>query len=194
MLRRRPWLVLRAAAWPAVRAVAWPAVRAAAWRAVRAAAWRAVRAAAWLAVPAAAYLAACSLVVPHFEKPEVSVASIQLLGGNLLQQNFLVTFNVQNPNDRALPVTGLHAELNVAGERLASGVSNGAFTVPPHGVSQFDMTITANMAVVLLKLSQRSDPHAAAIDYEMTGSASIDLPFLRDLPFHQTGSFPLGSK
>jgi hypothetical protein len=25
----------------------------------------------------------------------------------------------------------------------------------------------------------------------MSGAASIDLPFLRDLPFHQTGSFSL---
>jgi LEA14-like dessication related protein len=148
----------------------------------------------WLVLFAAVWTAACSLLAPHFEKPDVSVASIQLIGGNLLQQNFLVKFNVQNPNDRALPVTGLHAELNVAGERLASGVSNGAFVVPPHGVMQFDMTITANMAVALLKLSQRNDSHAAAIDYEMTGSASIDLPFLHDLPFHQSGSFPLGPK
>jgi LEA14-like dessication related protein len=151
----------------------------------------------WLAPPLAvwiaAWIAACSMFAPHFEKPDVSVASIQLAGGNLLQQNFLVKFNVQNPNDRALPVTGLHAELNVGGERLASGVSNGAFVVPPHGATQFDMTITANLAVALLKLSQRSHDHAAAIDYEMTGSASIDLPFLRDVPFHQTGSFPLGS-
>jgi LEA14-like dessication related protein len=30
-------------------------------------------------------------------------------GGNFLQQNFLVKFQVQNPNRRALPVSGLHA-------------------------------------------------------------------------------------
>jgi hypothetical protein len=35
------------------------------------------------------------------------------------------------------------------------------------------------------------DQHADSIDYEVSGAASIDLPFLRDLPFHQTGSFSL---
>jgi hypothetical protein len=29
------------------------------------------------------------------------------------------------------------------------------------------------------------------VDYDLTGAASIDLPFFHDLPFHQTGSFPL---
>jgi hypothetical protein len=29
------------------------------------------------------------------------------------------------------------------------------------------------------------------VDYDLTGSASIDLPFLRDLPFQQKGSLPL---
>jgi hypothetical protein len=28
----------------------------------------------------------------------------------------------------------------------------------------------------------------------MTGIAVIDLPFLRELPFHQHGSFPLGAR
>jgi LEA14-like dessication related protein len=137
----------------------------------------------------ALWIAACSLVAPKFAKPNLSVASIQLISGNLLQQNFLVKLNIQNPNDRALPVTSLHVELNVAGDRIASGVSNRAFVVPAHGDTQFDMTITANTALALLKLSQQSDPHSRSIDYDMTGGASIDLPFLRDLPFRQHGSF-----
>jgi LEA14-like dessication related protein len=130
-------------------------------------------------------LAGC---VPKFERPILNVSSIELKGGNLLSQNFLVKFQVQNPNDRALPVSGLHAELDVAGERVASGVSNRAFVVPPKGETEFDMTITANMALAVLKLAnQRAD----SIDYGVTGAASLDLPFLHDLPFHQTGSFSL---
>ena len=50
------------------------------------------------------------------------------------------------------------------------------------------MTITANMAMALLKLANQ---HADSIDYEVTGAASLDLPFMHDLPFHQSGSFSL---
>jgi LEA14-like dessication related protein len=142
----------------------------------------------WLLLPLfTAWTAACSLMAPHFEKPILSVAGIELVGGNLLQQNFLVKFNVQNPNDRALPVTGLHAELNVLGERVARGVVDRAFVVPAQGSSQFDMTISANLALVLFKLKASADQRSDDIDYELTGAANIDLPFLREVPFQQRG-------
>jgi hypothetical protein len=53
------------------------------------------------------------------------------------------------------------------------------------------MMITANLGVALLKLANKMNQHADSIEYEVSGAASIDLPFLRDLPFHQTGSVSL---
>jgi hypothetical protein len=53
------------------------------------------------------------------------------------------------------------------------------------------MTVKANMALVLLKLSQKADQYAESIDYDLSGAASIDLPFLSEVPFHQHGSFSL---
>jgi hypothetical protein len=53
------------------------------------------------------------------------------------------------------------------------------------------MTIKANMALALLKLANKMDQQTDSIDYDVSGAARIDLPFLRDLPFHQTGSFSL---
>ena len=139
-------------------------------------------------------LSACSLVAPKFNRPNITVINITLRGGNLLQQNFAVKLNIQNPNDRAVPVQGLHAELHVGGELIASGTSDRAVLIPAFGESEFDLTITANLALALLKLTERANQHADSIDYELTGAASIDLPFLRNLPFSQTGTFklPLG--
>jgi hypothetical protein len=137
-------------------------------------------------------VSACSLLTPKFERPVVSVVSIQMVGGNFLQQNFLLTLNIQNPNDRALPVTSLHADLSVMGDSVATGVSNRSVIVPARGEAQFELSIKANMALVLLKLAGRPDKHSDSIDYQLTGGASIDLPFMRDLPFHQAGSFSPG--
>ena len=132
-------------------------------------------------------LAACAT---HFERPMVTVAGIDLRkGSNLLQQVFLVHLEIQNPNDRSLPVKGLHADLTVGGDKIASGLTERAFVVPPHGQSDFDMTITANVALALLKLA--SNPHADSIDYQVTGEADLDLPFMHSLPFQQRGSLSL---
>jgi LEA14-like dessication related protein len=136
-------------------------------------------------------LAACSLVAPKFNRPNVSVVSIEMRSGNLLQQNFAVKLNIQNPNNQALPVKGLHVELNVDGLQIASGVSDRAVVVPAFGESEFNLTIRANMALAVMRLADKMDQHADTVDYDLTGAASIDLPFLRDLPFHQTGSFSL---
>ena len=137
------------------------------------------------------WLAGCSLMTPRFERPTVSVAGIELVNGNLLQQHFRVKFDIQNPNDRALPVRGLHASLSVGGEQIAQGQNDHAFIVPAKGDIAFDMMITANMALAVLKFADKLDQHADSIEYDLSGAASIDLPFLRDLPFHQSGSFSL---
>jgi hypothetical protein len=53
------------------------------------------------------------------------------------------------------------------------------------------MTISANLALALLKLADKANSRADSIDYELTGTASIDLPFLRSLPFRQSGTLKL---
>lgn len=122
------------------------------------------------------------------------MSSVELRSGNLLQQSFAVKLNIQNPNDRALPVQGLQVQLNVGGEQVASGLSDRAVIVPAHGDSEFDMTITANLALALLKLADKANSHANTIDYELTGTASLDLPFLRNLPFRQSGALDLSGR
>jgi len=55
------------------------------------------------------------------------------------------------------------------------------------------MTISANLALVLFKLKASTDKRSDDIDYELTGTANIDLPFLREVPFRQRGVFSLKS-
>src|ERR1700761_4467171 len=130
---------------------------------------------------------ACSLT-PKFDRPNVTVISVEMRGGNWLQQNFAVRLNIQNPNDRELPVRGLHTQLSVGGEQIASGTSDRAVIVPAKGDAEFDMTVTANMALALLKLADKANQHGDQLEYELSGIADIDLPFLHNLPFHQTGA------
>jgi LEA14-like dessication related protein len=111
--------------------------------------------------------------------------------GNLLQQEFAVKLHVDNPNDRDLPVRGLHVRLSVAGEEIATGASDRAFSVPAHGETEFDIMVTANLALAVLKLGNKMGQHADSIDYDLDGAASIGLPFMNNLPFHHSGFLAL---
>lgn len=136
-------------------------------------------------------LTACTLFVPKFEKPSLAVVSVTLVGGNLLQQNFRVTLRIHNPNDRTLPIKAVNADLRVSGEQIASGSVDQPITVAALGDTDVDMTIKANMALMLLKLSQHGDHRDAPIPYELSGAVTLDLPFFRTLPFSQSGSLNL---
>jgi LEA14-like dessication related protein len=136
-------------------------------------------------------LSGCSLLRPHFTRPTVTVVNIEMRHGNFLQQAFAVKLNVDNPNDRPLPVKALHVELKVDGELIASGDSDRAFVVPAEGSAPFDMTITANLALAVLKLNSKLNQHAEGIDYELSGNALTSLAFMSNLPFHQSGNFSL---
>jgi LEA14-like dessication related protein len=132
-------------------------------------------------------LGACSLLTSKFEKPTITVSSISLESGNLLQQNFRVVLKVRNPNSRSLPIKALSADLKVSGEEIASGQSTRSVTVPALGEADMEVGISANMALALLKLSKHGD----TIPYELNGVVTLELPFFRNLPFHQSGSFDL---
>ncbi len=52
--------------------------------------------------------------------------------------------NVENPNDRELPIKGIDYKLFLEGDSFAEGVSNKPFTVPAQGDTDFDMTVRTN--------------------------------------------------
>jgi len=144
-----------------------------------------------ISIAGALLLSACSMFTPRFDKPGLSVVDVRLLGGNLFQQNFRVTLDIQNPNDRALPVDHVSANLIMAGEQVASGATSRAFVVPARGATRFDMIVVANMATSLVTLAKRLDAPDGAVDYELDGVVRLDLPLFRSLPFHEKGAFSL---
>jgi LEA14-like dessication related protein len=140
---------------------------------------------------AAAGSTGCTLVAPRFEHPTLSVVGVDVEAAQLAEQRFRVRMRVQNPNERALPVTGLSYTLQLAGEDFGHGQSANAFTVPAHGEMEFDMTVTTNLATAILRILPRLSDSAQPIEYRMTGTVGTDLPFLRSIPFDERGSFQI---
>lgn len=139
-----------------------------------------------------ALLTGCSALVPQLETPKLSVVNVELTKTELWEQRMKVRLRVQNPNARSLPVQGLTAKLEVAGEEFATGVTAASFEVPALGEAEFDMDMTAHMAAALIKLlGRRGDAMRDEIDYKVTGKLSLSSGLLRSIPFEETGSFTL---
>jgi LEA14-like dessication related protein len=131
-------------------------------------------------------LSGCSLFVPKLERPTLSVVKVQLLKSDLWHQELRVRMRVQNPNDRALPVKGIVYQLDVEGQELAHGMSGDSFVVPALGEAEFDMSVSANMANMLIKLLNKG---GTEVEYRIYGKISLSAGLLRSIKFDDHGTF-----
>ena len=138
-----------------------------------------------------ALLSAGCVLTPKFTTPTLTVAGVQVEGGDLLEQRLKVRVHVANPNDRRLPVKGVVYTLEIEGQPFASGESAASFVVPPLGETEFDMNVTTNMAGTLMRLLARGSGALQNVSYHLSGKISLSEGWLQSIPFEQRGTFRL---
>lgn len=134
-------------------------------------------------------VAGCAALAPKLEKPTLEVVGVEIVDAQFSQQRFNVKMRVQNPNDRALPIRGLHFTMQLSGEDFGEGHSAKAFTVPALGQAEFDVGVTTNLAASLLKILPKLDRSSGVLDYRLRGTVETDLTFLRSIPFDEKGTY-----
>jgi LEA14-like dessication related protein len=139
-------------------------------------------------VLAALALGACS---PKLVSPRLSIVAVETLKSSLWEQHLRVHIRVENPNNRALPVSALSYSIEVAGEELAHGAANESFVVPALGETEFATDVSANVAGALLTLLSRGHDANDAIDYRILGKVALADGFVRSIPFEHQGAFKL---
>jgi len=146
----------------------------------------------WIVAMTVALLSACASQ-PKFEQPNLSVVGMEMLESSLFAQRLKVRVRVQNPNERELPVKGVSAKLELAGEEFATGVSAQSFVVPPFGEAEFDLMVDASMARTIIGIVGKSnkDQSRESLDYRLSGKVSLSSGFVRSIPFDESGSFEL---
>jgi LEA14-like dessication related protein len=148
----------------------------------------------WCAVFAALWLGACASG-PKLQTPEFSIVSARMLSADVFAQQFAIRLHVQNPNDRALPVKGIDYQLYLEGDPFAEGVSTAPFVVPANGEQEFDMTVkTTFMSSIAKLVSKLETNNSRTMQYQFMGKVMVDIPFVKDIPFGQTGTVDLTTK
>jgi LEA14-like dessication related protein len=153
------------------------------------------RAAALALTVAMAMLVAACATVPRLEAPKVSVDRVRIDRMTNAEAQFTVVVNLVNPNERAIAVDAIDADLRV--EDVAIGTAHLAEPVrlPAHGEATASLTIRTGWAATLLAVTeaarraQTGNGAPMTVRYGVSGLATLDTG--ATLPFSRAGEFPL---
>lgn len=134
-----------------------------------------------------ALLAACAYT--RLQQPELSVVDVNLVRGDLFQQELRVRMRVYNPNDRVLPVRSINYQVELAGRAFAHGESTSDFVIPAMGDTEFDVNVTANAASALLRFMGSGDQRDP--EYRLSGEVKLSSGLVRSIPFDRKGTLKL---
>jgi len=128
---------------------------------------------------------------PSLVAPELEAAGVRLQSVGLLQQQFLVTLRVYNPNTIPLPIKHIEYRLDLGGNKMAQGESAVAFSIPSHESKEFDLRMRTDLLSSFRSLQTWLSGSPGDIEYEISGKVKVDFPFVRAFPFEQKGRIPL---
>ena len=136
-------------------------------------------------------LTGCASLSTKMEPPQISLSNVRVLGVTLLEQQYVLTMRIQNPNDRPLHISGLSFELDINDEKFANGVSNQKVTIPGYGQGTLDVTGTSTLAGLLRQLAELE--RMQELKYGLKGKVKIaDIPV--PVPFEYEGVVPLSEQ
>lgn len=136
---------------------------------------------------------ACSSMAPKLETPRLSIVKVAMTSGDIFSQNFLVQLNVQNPNDRELPIEAIEYQLFLQGDSFAEGTNGRSFTIPANGETEFDMTVRTNFVSSVGRLLTRLNGKTR-VEYVFEGKVRLASGMLRTIPFQESGTVDLATK
>lgn len=145
-----------------------------------------------LIIAMAICVSSCSALRPELQAPRLALISVAMTSADIFNQQFLVRVNIENPNDRELPITGLDYKLFLEGDSFAKGVLKRPFIVPANGETDFDLTVRTNFVSGIGRLLSRLNGRTQ-VNYTVEGKLLTDIRFLKKIPFQETGSVNLAT-
>ena len=135
-----------------------------------------------------ALLSSCASLENVVSAPKVSLRNVHVESVDLGGQTFVLAFDVTNPNPFPLPIKSIDYNVELDGQRFASGAAVSAFTVPAGSDSEFGISVDLNLlqtAPALLFIVR--DASRREIPYELKGQLSLDIPYTKPVKFENSG-------
>ena len=140
-------------------------------------------------VALALLLQSCALT--QLKAPTITPESVEVTDLQIGEQRFKVRLDVQNPNDRPLPIKSVSCTLAIAGVDVGKGASEQPFSVPANGDTEFDMVVETNLASSVPDLLRRVLTAGDAPKYRFSGWVNPDIALMPPIPFSKSGELEL---
>ena len=122
-----------------------------------------------------------------YQDPGVHLVRVETVKARLMQQEFILHFRIDNPNDSTLQVRNLHYAVYLADLLLVEGDHGQWFRVDAHSRRTIQVPVRTNLwrqLKPIAKLLKRPDQ---AIHYRLEGELSTGLFFAHDLHLLRKG-------
>lgn len=123
----------------------------------------------------------------EFQDPEVSLVKVDVIKARLLEQQFILRFRIDNPNDTSIPVRGFNYNLELNSLPLAHGESSEWFSVPARGHQIFDVPVRTNLWRHLKGIVRALEDTERPVRYSLRGEVETGLLFGRSVHLARNG-------
>lgn len=148
-----------------------------------------------MTMSAAIVLAACASPSQLIDKPSVELTAIEMHALSFTGQSFQLSFDVDNPNPFPLPVSSIRYHVQLADQSFVSGETPSDFMIPARGNGAFDISVeldVMNSASQLMSLLRGG--FREPVEYELNGSLTVDIPYVKPVPFRTSGVIAIASR
>ncbi len=134
----------------------------------------------------------CASLMGLGEPPQISLTNIQPVAIGLLEQRYLITVRIQNPNAAPLRIEGLDYQIGVNGKAFADGVSSQHVTVPGYAEKTLDLGIRSTLLQLVDQFKGLAG-NSGRLKYNIQGHLQLRDPTIR-IPFEYQGDVDLHFK
>ena len=133
----------------------------------------------------------CATSFGKLENPKLNLVGFRMLDAQLLEQRYELTFRLLNPNDVALPITGIYYEVELEGKNFASGVNATPLDIPAYGETRVTVEMSTTLLQSIRSLATIAETKPDNLNFRLKGHLKVNLPLVGKIPFSETGQIKL---
>lgn len=135
-------------------------------------------------------LLGCASLSKYPEVPRVTLSDIEVVETTLLEQVYLVTVRIQNPNEHPIELRGGSFELELNGNDFGSGVTDNQVSVPAYGDAKVQVQMVSTLFGMLRLIQSFQEKEIKSLKYDISGRLAIEGSFT-GLSFKEEGDLKL---